>query len=146
MNSLLNQFVKENKLPPESTAEYRKNVNEKTKHFDKSKYSHGATYVPAKVAISMKKQKETVSVLWDDNYNEYIRTKYMTPQLPKYIYRPKICTILVPVGEFTISVSYTLGSFQVARSALGIIMVQIILITSCSEVNEITPVSDHKLF
>jgi hypothetical protein len=92
INALLDQFVKEKAIPPEFAENIRAIARVKNEDFNITKYSYGATYVPAKVATSMQQEDHVIPVICNNTGDDETRTsKNMVPIFPKYIYPVQKC-------------------------------------------------------
>ncbi len=91
INTLLNQFVKDELIPPQSAEVYRDTAKELTENLNIEKQSFGSTYVPASIAILMQQEINIVDVIWDCREDRVEDHQHMKPQFPKFLYPIQKC-------------------------------------------------------
>ena len=86
INALLDQFVNEKQISPDTAECYRNTARNKTEFLNIDKLCYGSTYVPTKVAIEMQKDNHYTKVVWDSRQDRDEQTLCMNPQFPFYLY------------------------------------------------------------
>ena len=91
INTLLNQFVKDELISPQSAEVYRDTAKGLTENLNIEKQSFGSTYVPARTAILMQQEINIVDVIWDCREDRIEDHQHMKPQFPKFLYPIQKC-------------------------------------------------------
>ena len=91
INTLLNPFVKDELVPPQSAEVYRDTAKELTENLNIEKQSFGSAYVPTKITILMQQEINIVDVIWDCREDRVEDHQHMKPQFPKFLYPIQEC-------------------------------------------------------